>query len=403
MHQHVERLAARRRHARLGAGGRGEVAGRVGRGLALAVDPVELFLRVAGEDEIVVRADGRRRGRGRDRARRRSRPARASSACAKLRAGRAADQFAHGAHAVHVGDDGGKANVSPDAVIDACDRAVLLQMRTTSVPGRMSTPSSPASSLERLRHGARAAHRIPDAHGRSACGRCCRARPARRRASCRHTARNGPASARRAHPARACGSVPATEVPMRRLSTSRSVARFMPLKLSVSRDALDRLPEEEFVGDLVQLALECEEVAVAGRRCRARRLHRLGHGVARPRCRSSTRAVVEEAAPLRVEPDAVEIVSPCPARPRGRCARARRGRSGWSAPCRSGSPAPASTAALPPSQGFLSNRMTLWPRAARVQAAASPPSPPPTTPMRGQADIPDRVHRPDAPPPRAGA
>src|SRR5689334_19463203 len=50
-------------------------------------------------------------------------------------------------------------------------------------------------------------------------------------------------------------------------------------------------------------------------------------------------------------------------------------------------PAPLRTAALPPSHGLLSNRTTEYPRAASVQAAASPPSPPPITPTRSLPDF----------------
>ncbi len=53
--EHVERFAARRRGAGLGEGRRGEVARRVGRGLAFFVDEVELLVRVAAEDEVVMR------------------------------------------------------------------------------------------------------------------------------------------------------------------------------------------------------------------------------------------------------------------------------------------------------------------------------------------------------------
>ena len=54
--QDVERLAAGRGHlARLlGAGGGGEVGGGVGRGDAFLVDRLELLMRVAAEDEVVV-------------------------------------------------------------------------------------------------------------------------------------------------------------------------------------------------------------------------------------------------------------------------------------------------------------------------------------------------------------
>ena len=53
--EHVERFAAGGRGGGFGAGGRREIAGRVGRGLALLVDPVELLVRVAAEDEVVMR------------------------------------------------------------------------------------------------------------------------------------------------------------------------------------------------------------------------------------------------------------------------------------------------------------------------------------------------------------
>ena len=50
-------------------------------------------------------------------------------------------------------------------------------------------------------------------------------------------------------------------------------------------------------------------------------------------------------------------------------------------------PASASWHALPPSHGDASNSTTSYPRPARVQAAASPPSPPPMTPTRLVADF----------------
>ena len=62
VHEHVERLAALRRDARIGRGGRREIAGRIGRRLALAIDEVELLLRIAREHEVVVERDDRSAG-----------------------------------------------------------------------------------------------------------------------------------------------------------------------------------------------------------------------------------------------------------------------------------------------------------------------------------------------------
>ena len=44
-----------RRHVRFGPGRRREVARRIGGGFAVSVDRLELILRVAGEDEVVMR------------------------------------------------------------------------------------------------------------------------------------------------------------------------------------------------------------------------------------------------------------------------------------------------------------------------------------------------------------
>ena len=52
--ENVERLAALRRDARIGRGRRREIAGRIRRRLAPAIDVVELLLRIAREHEIVV-------------------------------------------------------------------------------------------------------------------------------------------------------------------------------------------------------------------------------------------------------------------------------------------------------------------------------------------------------------
>ena len=54
VHQDVEGLAAGRGDLRLGGGRGTDVAGRVGRRLALAVDDVELLVRIAREDEVVM-------------------------------------------------------------------------------------------------------------------------------------------------------------------------------------------------------------------------------------------------------------------------------------------------------------------------------------------------------------
>ena len=50
-------------------------------------------------------------------------------------------------------------------------------------------------------------------------------------------------------------------------------------------------------------------------------------------------------------------------------------------------PSPATVVALPPSHSFRSKSVTAYPRAASVQAAANPPSPPPMTPMRSFFDL----------------
>ena len=116
----------------------------------------------------------------------------------------------------------------------------------------------------------------------------------------------------------------------------------------------------------------------------AKRVHRRGHGV-HVLDQVDPRAVVEEAAPLRVEPDQRQVLRlVAPGLGEDAAQHARHGQDGRphveaeAARCHPGA-GRFSTAALPPSQGFLSSSVTLWPRAAAVAAAASPPRPPPTT------------------------
>ena len=148
---------------------------------------------------------------------------------------------------------------------------------------------------------------------------------------------------------------------------------------------LDRFPEEEPLRHVVQGARHLLEpaVALAVALARRKRVHGARHR-ADLLLKVDARAVGEKAAPLRVQPEHRQVaflLAP---------------RLGVDAPQHAGhgedrrphveaehaGPVGAgrwSTAALPPSQAFLSSRVTRCPRAAATAAAASPPSPPPTT------------------------
>ena len=84
------------------------------------------------------------------------------------------------------------------------------------------------------------------------------------------------------------------------------------------------------------------------------------------------RAIVEEAAPLRIQPAQIQHIRRCGGWLRRRCGSARAARSGWSGPCRTASHPASHSAALPPSHSFFSHSTTRCPRAASVHAAARP-------------------------------
>ena len=116
-------------------------------------------------------------------------------------------------------------------------------------------------------------------------------------------------------------TVPATDRPIRmREHVAEDRQREADLRVDHVADAADRLPEEVAVGDAVQPLGEGEEVAIAVAGSTA------GGERSSVAAMSSTfcdeverRAVGEEAAPLRVEADQVEVVLQVAARPRRRC------------------------------------------------------------------------------------
>ena len=55
VHQHIKRFPAFRRDRRICARWRGQICGGIGRRFALAIDGIEFFFRIAGEDEIMMR------------------------------------------------------------------------------------------------------------------------------------------------------------------------------------------------------------------------------------------------------------------------------------------------------------------------------------------------------------
>ena len=145
--QDVEGLAAGRGDLGLGGGRGADVAGRVGRRLALAVDEVELLVRVAREDEVVMQEmlvaaveaqveDDARAGR--------------LVAGGVSRTGAAAGVPASSSRCVRtasaVGDHGRQRRDA--AVVELDSRRRLLRARSGSsgrrLPVRSSTPSSPA-------------------------------------------------------------------------------------------------------------------------------------------------------------------------------------------------------------------------------------------------------------------
>ena len=143
--EHVERFAAGGRGAGLGAGRRGEVAGRVGRGLALLVDEIELLVRIAAEDEVVMREvlvalvqaevehDAGAGGL-------------VFAPPREGRADRAVDQFAMRADGVAIRDDGARArSLRPSSVRTPVTSPPCDRIFSIFTPVRNSTPSSRAS------------------------------------------------------------------------------------------------------------------------------------------------------------------------------------------------------------------------------------------------------------------
>ena len=183
----VERLAAGRRDAGLGAGRRGEIAGRVRGRLAAAVDPVELLLGVAREDEVVVQQvlvaavqaeveHDARAGRF------------ATSATARSWPRARRQQFVVRAHRVHVGDDGAERDALAVVGLEPLHTAVArsaagARRRRSGSPRRAARPAARAPRARRgcRRSGTRRPRRL---HVRDAAQH----RRRRRRATSRRTA-----------------------------------------------------------------------------------------------------------------------------------------------------------------------------------------------------------------------
>ncbi len=159
--EHVERFTARGRRAGFGASGGCEIARRIRRGLALLVNPIELLVRIAAENEIVVgkvivtlvqpevEHDPGTGGL-------------IFAAPRESRADRTIDQFAMRADGVTVRNHGIERNFFARIRAHARDLAVARQDLLDFGLDAELDAEFRGELDERLRHRARAANRVPD-------------------------------------------------------------------------------------------------------------------------------------------------------------------------------------------------------------------------------------------------
>ena len=300
MDQHIKRLATLGRHARISARRCRQIGGGVRRRLATLVDGVELLLRVAGEDEIMMaqmlialvqaKIEHNARAGGLE------------ALFGIGLAGRPADQFAIGANGVHIGDhriarDGlarGQLHPAHGVVLDnkASDLGIGAQF-SAQIAGQLG---------QAFGHRPGAALGVPDAlgrlhiadgaqHGRRGIGVGADILHVvvehLRHIRIRHMLADD-AGGRAAH--------------AQRHDILQHIRLEIIGKIQRIADPFDRLPEEEFFRHIMQVSGHVLEALIALAQAGRDTVHMRGHLVDIAD-QISLAAILEEAAPLRLQLD----------------------------------------------------------------------------------------------------